>query len=129
MWGAKLFKRFQPSIPSKTQPAGQSVGTFVGMLFHNGANCFAEGKAPFAVTLLVLSRDASGRSGQACTYVRRDVPSSPAPLVESGHGQKGLRASAWLALVSSSVQFVGLLYEHRATMPPLPGTETIMIVD
>ena len=37
IWGAKFFKDFQPLIPAKTRSARFTVGTFVGMLFHNAA--------------------------------------------------------------------------------------------
>src|SRR5258708_40139983 len=42
--GAKLFKDFQPLIPPKTRSTHPSVGTFGGMLFHNGEHrwCFAK---------------------------------------------------------------------------------------
>jgi hypothetical protein len=34
---AVFFKGFQPLIPPKTLSTHPTVGTFVGMLFHNGA--------------------------------------------------------------------------------------------
>ena len=35
--GAKLFKHLQPANSAKGAAQGQTVGTFVGMLFHNAA--------------------------------------------------------------------------------------------
>src|SRR5450755_810390 len=41
-WGAKVFKHFQPPPSLKNAFTAHSVGTFVGMLFHNGAlSCLA----------------------------------------------------------------------------------------
>ena len=36
-WGAKRLKHLHVSLPSKTPSTVATVGTFVGMLFYNGA--------------------------------------------------------------------------------------------
>jgi len=36
-WGANSFKHLQPPIPRKLLAIYATVGTFVGMLFHNAA--------------------------------------------------------------------------------------------
>jgi hypothetical protein len=103
--GAKLFKHLQSPIFPKTHSICTSVGTFVGMLFHNVAQCASvilkvwratpeETRAwvNFEVIEVLHQKEEWEWASFARTRQRSEKPSEP-PADMLAHAKSGVRKS------------------------------------